>query len=106
MIRPPPRSTLFPYTTLFRSRVFAPAGAAGALPVSEYVPVESVVAVADSVPRPEPDIAIVALLMVLAIGGTVEAASASTSVPVTAEPPVYGKLHLRPAIDASVRVVS
>src|SRR2546430_13731048 len=27
MIRRPPRSTLFPYTTLFRSRVFAPAQA-------------------------------------------------------------------------------
>src|SRR5256886_13597023 len=30
MIRRPPRSTLFPYTTLFRSRTFAPA-VAGAL---------------------------------------------------------------------------
>src|SRR5256885_2741063 len=30
MIRRPPRSTLFPYTTLFRSRVFhGPAGVAG-----------------------------------------------------------------------------
>src|SRR3712207_7596055 len=28
MIRRPPRSTLFPYTTLFRSRVFCMAGAA------------------------------------------------------------------------------
>src|SRR5260221_6083605 len=28
MIRRPPRSTLFPYTTLFRSRVFEPADAA------------------------------------------------------------------------------
>src|SRR5437763_8991550 len=26
MLRPPPRSTLFPYTTLFRSREEAPAG--------------------------------------------------------------------------------
>src|SRR5687767_15334493 len=26
MIRPPPRSTLFPYTTLFRSRFFGAAG--------------------------------------------------------------------------------
>src|SRR3712207_8249508 len=29
MIRRPPRSTLFPYTTLFRSRRFAGAGRAG-----------------------------------------------------------------------------
>src|SRR3712207_8355125 len=42
MIRRPPRSTLFPYTTLFRSRLrdprqFPPAGAAGAqlLPILE-----------------------------------------------------------------------
>src|SRR5262249_56039189 len=27
MIRPPPRSTLFPYTTLFRSQLYAPGGA-------------------------------------------------------------------------------
>src|SRR2546427_8814940 len=31
MIRRPPRSTLFPYTTLFRSRVMGPAARAGRL---------------------------------------------------------------------------
>src|SRR3712207_6983122 len=31
MIRRPPRSTLFPYTTLFRSRVVEPGGFAGAV---------------------------------------------------------------------------
>src|SRR2546421_1155935 len=33
MIRPPPRSTLFPYTTLFRSR--AEARLAGAVPIDD-----------------------------------------------------------------------
>src|SRR3712207_7578782 len=32
MIRRPPRSTLFPYTTLFRSRAFAPLGGAHSAP--------------------------------------------------------------------------
>src|SRR3712207_9541645 len=37
MIRRPPRSTLFPYTTLFRSRILADAGRdAGALPLLAY----------------------------------------------------------------------
>src|SRR5258708_14075491 len=34
MIRRPPRSTLFPYTTLFRSKHFAKIHAAGAVPLS------------------------------------------------------------------------
>src|SRR2546429_5558718 len=37
MIRRPPRSTLFPYTTLFRSRPAAP----GAAPLEEPVPPKS-----------------------------------------------------------------
>src|SRR5438132_3706320 len=32
MMRPPPRSTLFPYTTLFRSRLIAPPADRGAVP--------------------------------------------------------------------------
>src|SRR3712207_6849690 len=39
MIRRPPRSTLFPYTTLFRSRHDA-VGARGEAPVDDAVPVE------------------------------------------------------------------
>src|SRR5258708_18153845 len=35
MIRRPPRSTLFPYTTLFRSHIFAPA--LNARPVVEFI---------------------------------------------------------------------
>src|SRR3712207_7148061 len=35
MIRRPPRSTLFPYTTLFRSRVLAAARDAGALTIAD-----------------------------------------------------------------------
>src|SRR5690349_23684003 len=38
MIRRPPRSTLFPYTTLFRSRVFARRGVRATLPVSLRFP--------------------------------------------------------------------
>src|SRR3712207_8383027 len=37
MIRRPPRSTLFPYTTLFRSQVLAPHGRAVELPVVNLV---------------------------------------------------------------------
>src|SRR2546430_9798128 len=37
MIRRPPRSTLFPYTTLFRSRAARP-GRGGAVPGGEAVP--------------------------------------------------------------------
>src|SRR2546426_7274586 len=36
MIRRPPRSTLFPYTTLFRSRVQPPASARAASPRRQY----------------------------------------------------------------------
>src|SRR3712207_7172947 len=32
MIRRPPRSTLFPYTTLFRSRIRAPSGGTSSIP--------------------------------------------------------------------------
>src|SRR3712207_6881314 len=35
MIRRPPRSTLFPYTTLFRSRPFAPRRGSGRRPTGE-----------------------------------------------------------------------
>src|SRR5262249_60823761 len=38
LIRRPPRSTLFPYTTLFRSRARARARAAGAAPVARACP--------------------------------------------------------------------
>src|SRR2546422_2799423 len=37
MIRRPPRSTLFPYTTLFRSRVVVPFGANGTKPAPRPV---------------------------------------------------------------------
>src|SRR2546430_12330375 len=37
MIRRPPRSTLFPYTTLFRSRMHSPAGTATHLPATLVV---------------------------------------------------------------------
>src|SRR2546427_3163647 len=37
MIRRPPRSTLFPYTTLFRSSVTRPADPAGAFIIAGYV---------------------------------------------------------------------
>src|SRR3712207_7601828 len=39
MIRRPPRSTLFPYTTLFRSVLTAPAGIVGVVPQTPYRPV-------------------------------------------------------------------
>src|SRR2546422_8493672 len=37
MIRRPPRSTLFPYTTLFRSKIPAPAGQVYTWPKSTYI---------------------------------------------------------------------
>src|SRR6267142_5983123 len=39
MIRRPPRSTLFPYTTLFRSRSLEPEGFVRALPAGQESPV-------------------------------------------------------------------
>src|SRR5258706_13658110 len=41
MIRRPPRSTLFPYTTLFRSRNQRGGGDAPALPLSRLAPAEA-----------------------------------------------------------------
>src|SRR5256885_9594514 len=38
MIRRPPRSTLFPYTTLFRSRILEQTGCGRSLLVEEFVP--------------------------------------------------------------------
>src|SRR3712207_8327746 len=38
MIRRPPRSTLFPYTTLFRSRVVSPVAALGVVVVTLALP--------------------------------------------------------------------
>src|SRR5690554_8239913 len=40
MIRRPPRSTLFPYTTLFRSYVFLPPNLGGFFMVRSYYPSE------------------------------------------------------------------
>src|SRR5690349_24179025 len=45
MIRRPPRSTLFPYTTLFRSHVFWPAGLGGPFDVRALI-IAAVAAVA------------------------------------------------------------
>src|SRR5438477_8421942 len=40
MIRPPPRSTLFPYTTLFRSKDFAGVTRVASVPLVAIVPPE------------------------------------------------------------------
>src|SRR5438477_1640728 len=37
MIRPPPRSTLFPYTTLFRSRTVTPPAASWLRPLKQWL---------------------------------------------------------------------
>src|SRR6266850_7131615 len=47
MIRRPPRSTLFPYTTLFRSPPVAPSGARTATPVAPVPPPPLKVTVGD-----------------------------------------------------------
>ena len=70
------------------------------MPASEYEPPAMVVTEADRVPRPEPDIAMIAA------GIPAAPASLSVSVPFTLEVPVYAKLHFRLAIGASVSVTS
>src|SRR5687768_17929064 len=51
-LRRPPRSTLFPYTTLFRSSLFAPR------PEKESLPKASRVSMAGCVPNGEPAVAL------------------------------------------------
>src|SRR2546430_4399245 len=56
MIRRPPRSTLFPYTTLFRSQIHRPRGIANAL-TETATPVERVRRLRAGVCQPVPDLA-------------------------------------------------
>src|SRR5438552_11306403 len=51
MIRPPPRSTLFPYTTLFRSEQPDIISFAGGLPAPDIFPVEEFRAACNHVDR-------------------------------------------------------
>src|SRR2546422_9998594 len=78
MIRRPPRSTLFPYTTLFRSSVPGNATPGGVLYLLSYVLIPSVLAV--SLPRGRTR-AIGGALVVLSIWIPVELRLLSASFP-------------------------